>query len=113
MYEITCPYCKHDNSLWEVDGGVNKYIPHFCEECEGIFWIMQRSWFDPYYDNTNVEIRNKKWVEGNLKRLEIAGDMKNEEGEIVAHIYRPKWDLYEAHGGQEKVRKEIEELWGK
>ena len=105
MYGCDCPYCKHNNNFWEVGGCTNKYVPVVCEKCKKIFYFLQRSWFDPYYDNTDVEIRKKEWVEKKHKNkeLEVFGSLKNKDGEFIANIYNPTWDLYEKFGGKEKV----------
>jgi len=113
MYDCDCPYCGETNIFFEVDGAINRYIPRTCEHCEKIFYNLQRSWFDPYYDNTNVEIRKQEWIDRKVEKgkLEECGSMKNENGDIVAHIYRPLWDIYEKYGGKKKVLKVVKKMF--
>jgi hypothetical protein len=114
MYDCDCPYCKEVNTFFEVDGAINRYIPRICENCGKIFYYLQRSWFDPYYDNTNVEIRKQEWVNKKIKdgKLEECGSMKNKDGKIVAHIYKPLWDIYRKFGGEAKVLKQVKKIYG-
>jgi hypothetical protein len=113
MYDCECPYCKKINTFFEVDGCINQYVPRMCEFCGKIFYNLQRSWFDPFYDNMNVEIRKQEWIDKQVKSKEIenVGDMKNENGEIIAHIYRPLFDIYEEFGGREHAEEVIKKMF--
>jgi hypothetical protein len=103
MYDITCPYCGHENFPWEVEGGINKYMPHICEGCSKFYYIFQRSWFDPVYDNHNVEVRRRGWlIEMKRKeKVEVIG--RYDDGKRKADIYAPLWDIYEDFGGEKEV----------
>lgn len=113
MYDCDCPYCKKTNTFWEVDGCINKYVPRVCEHCGKTFYNLQRSWFDPYYDNTDVEIRKQEWMDKKIKDKQVMewGSMKDKEGKVVAHIYNPLWDIYEEFGGEKKVLAEVKKMF--
>lgn len=79
MYELTCPYCGYAGLYWEVEGHFNQYVSYLCGESEeGVgcgkkFHVLHRSWFDPTYDNHDVEVRTDEWIQeqvaaGALKR---------------------------------------------
>ncbi len=74
---------------------------------------LQRSWFDPFYDNMNVEIQKQEWMDEKIKEKQVqdVGNMKNEAGEIVAHIYAPLFDIYEKNGGREHVEKVVKRMF--
>lgn len=69
MYDVECPNCHKNVITFEVDGPTNVYYPHLCEECHEIYYILQRSWSDPTYDNLDVEVRTSKWIERTHKKI--------------------------------------------
>ena len=108
MYELTCPCCEKSGTYWEPEGMINCYVPLVCEHCDKIFYILHRSWFDPYYDNSNVEIRTIEWTQRKRKQLKKAG--KFDDGKHKADIYYPKWDIYKKVGGRKQATKVVKEL---
>jgi len=113
MYDCDCPYCNKTNTFFEVDGCINKYVPVVCEYCKKIFYYLQRSFFDPFYDNTNVEIRKREWVEKmeSKGKLKDVGCMRSGKGEVVAYIYMPTFDIYEKSGGKKHAEKIIKKMF--
>lgn len=113
MYDCDCPYCNKTNTFFEVDNCINKYVPRMCEYCGKIFYNLQRSFFDPFYDNMNVEIQTQEWMDEKIKEKQVqeVGDMKNEAGEIIAYIYTPLFDIYEKNGGKEHAEKVIKKMF--
>lgn len=63
MYELTCPYCFKDGIYWEVEGHFGRFVPYDCEHCKKTFWVFHRSFFDPTYDNFNVEIKTQQQID--------------------------------------------------
>jgi len=61
MYEVTCPHCKKDNHCWENDAcPYGSFFPVGCEHCQKEFYIERRSWFDPTYDNLDVNVKTEE-----------------------------------------------------
>lgn len=114
MYEISCPYCGHDNITSEIDGFFNKYAPHECEKCKKTYFILQRSWWDLTYDPHNVEVRKAEWFNAGLKKkgLERCGKAVNKKTGKVFTIYR-RTNLYDEFGGEEAVMKIYEDYFKK
>jgi hypothetical protein len=113
MYDCDCPYCNETNTFFEVDGCINKYVPRMCEHCGKIFYNLQRSFFDPFYDNMNVEVQRKEWMDGKIEENQVqeVGAMRNEDGVVIAHIYTPLFDIYEKNGGREHAEKVIKKMF--
>ena len=109
MYELTCPNCKKDDTYWEPEGMINCYVPLICEHCNEFFYILHRSWFDPLYDTSNVEVRTVAWIKKKRKKLKWVG--KYDDGEQKASIYYPKWDIYKKFGGKKKAERFIRNFW--
>lgn len=61
MYEITCPHCKKNTHCWEnEDCPFGSFFPVECEHCKEEFYIERRSWFDPTYDNLDVNVKTEE-----------------------------------------------------
>lgn len=112
MYDCDCPYCKLTNTFWEVDGAINMYVAHKCTGCGKVFYNLQRSWFDPFYDNYNVEIRKQEWIDKaeKEKRVEKCGEQRKGKW-VIFYFYRPLFDIYEKWGGKQQALKVIKEIY--
>ncbi len=73
MYEITCPHCQKESTYMETEGHFGSYIPYNCDHCDKKFYILHRSWFDPTYDNHNVDVKTQE----ELEKMVQAGSLKH------------------------------------
>lgn len=118
MYEITCPYCEHDNFCWEVDKAHGMYVPHMCDNCKKIWYLFQRSWFDITYDTGSVEVKTQAEIEmiRKAKKLIKSATLPYGNDNKKVNLYIRKYNEVELAMKQymdNGMNKAIDDLMGK
>ena len=75
MYELTCPYCEKSDFYMEIEGHFQCWIPYDCEHCAKVFYVLHRSFFDPSYDNSDVQVKTQEQID----QMVVSGVLRHRE----------------------------------